>query len=85
MNDESKLIEEFDTFADCYDEVITEHLGYCAHTIIPTMMSQYITNKTPEILDLGCGTGISSSLFFEKGYNVAGIDLSFGMIEQARL
>jgi len=84
MNEPQKLIEEFDAFSDCYDEVVVDHLSYHSHEIIPSMMLQYISAKQPEILDLGCGTGISSTLFFESQYNVTGIDISPGMIKQAQ-
>lgn len=36
------------------------------------------------ILDLGCGTGRDSKLFTSSGYEYVGVDLSEGMIEQAR-
>ena len=85
MNNISKLIDEFDTFSTSYDEVVTEHLGYCSHMIIPDMMQKHFTTETPEILDLGCGTGISSTLFLQKNYNITGIDISPGMIEKAKL
>ena len=83
MNDPQKLIEEFDKFSDFYDEVVTEHLSYCSHKIVPNMLLKELKIETPEILDLGCGTGLSSTLFFEKKLNVTGIDISPRMIEQA--
>lgn len=38
----------------------------------------------PNLLDLGCGPGIYSELFFEKGYNVKGVDLSERSIRFAK-
>jgi ubiquinone/menaquinone biosynthesis C-methylase UbiE len=32
------------------------------------------------ILDLGCGTGVAGSYLTERGCNVVGLDLSFGML-----
>ena len=61
-----KLIEEFDAFAPVYDEVVTEELGYCAHTIIPPQVLQRTTSDHLLILDLGCGTGIGSDLYIQK-------------------
>jgi SAM-dependent methyltransferase len=37
-----------------------------------------------EILELGCGTGKHAACFAQAGLRVAGVDLSQGMIEQAR-
>jgi SAM-dependent methyltransferase len=36
------------------------------------------------ILELGCGTGIHATLLAELGYEVYGVDLSEGMLEQAQ-
>lgn len=84
MNDPSTVINEFDSFSDSYDEVVIEHLCYHSHEIVPTMMLPHIKSDQTEILDLGCGTGISSTIFFENHYNVTGIDISPGMIKQAQ-
>jgi len=39
--------------------------------------------ENSKILDLGCGSGRDAKIFSEKGYNVVGVDLSEGMLEQA--
>ena len=41
-------------------------------------------NKTSVILDMGCGTGNYSAALKQMVKNVIGIDISKGMIEQAR-
>ena len=40
--------------------------------------------KYPLLLDLGCGPGIYTELFYKKGYHVSGIDLSRRSIAYAR-
>jgi ubiquinone/menaquinone biosynthesis C-methylase UbiE len=42
------------------------------------------TLKGPKILDVGCGGGRDSLHFMEKGYDVTGVDLSSGMLEEAK-
>ncbi len=84
MNSKEKLIKEFDHFSECYDEVVTEHLKYRAHEIIPQLMIEYLPKQNVQVLDLGCGTGISSTLFFEKNFTVTGVDISPGMIKHAQ-
>lgn len=38
----------------------------------------------PTLLDLGCGPGIYTELFYEKGYQVSGLDISKNSIQYAR-
>lgn len=40
--------------------------------------------KSCLILDAGCGSGRDTNLFFEKGFNVIGIDLSRNLIAHAK-
>ncbi len=40
--------------------------------------------QSPDILDAGCGAGKDSRVFNKLGANVTGIDLSKGLIEEAR-
>lgn len=47
----------------------------------------FIIEKTQDknlLLDIGCGTGIHASLLSQSGKSVVGIDISEGMIEQAK-
>jgi ubiquinone/menaquinone biosynthesis C-methylase UbiE len=44
----------------------------------------YLGEPPGEILDAGCGTGKAAVYFAQKGYEVTGLDLSIGMLEEAR-
>ena len=48
------------------------------------IFEEYASGKIRTILDLGCGTGGHALILAEKGYKVAGIDLSQEMLEIAR-
>jgi SAM-dependent methyltransferase len=41
--------------------------------------------EAKSIIDFGCGTGNHDMLFYKKGYEITGTDLSFEMIEIAKL
>ena len=41
-------------------------------------------NGGRRILDLGCGSGFQSKQLFEAGLEVVGLDLSLGMIHEAK-
>ena len=57
---------------------------YIAYKKMGIVISKKIVNKFAKILDLGCGTGLSSLEFFKRGYQVTGIDITPGMIIQAK-
>jgi len=46
-------------------------------------MSGFGTRKGDKVLDLGCGTGVSSIVLSNMGFNVTGIDISSNLIDQA--
>jgi len=59
-------------------------MQYTAYLKVPQLVIEELGHRQASILDLGCGTGLSSLLFFEKGYDVTGIDGTSAMIRRAR-
>jgi SAM-dependent methyltransferase len=51
---------------------------------IPRQIIDALGGSHARILDLGCGTGLSSLLFFEQGHDVTGIDGVGAMVRRAR-
>jgi ubiquinone/menaquinone biosynthesis C-methylase UbiE len=80
----TELINEFSEFAEEYDQIVVDELGYTAHWRLPQKVIEQLGRGPAHVLDLGCGTGISSTLFFEQGYAVTGVDIAPGMIDQAK-
>jgi ubiquinone/menaquinone biosynthesis C-methylase UbiE len=73
----------FSKIASQYDGVVVR-LGYLAHQRVPRRLLELHNKPEGTVLDLACGTGLGSVLFFEAGFDVIGIDYSPGMIEVAR-
>ena len=82
------LISFFDQNAHLYNQVIAE-IGYtsivihCAETLKQFMGETY---KQKEILDVGCGSGVSGKCLQKAGFqgNIDGVDPSQGMLEKAK-
>jgi ubiquinone/menaquinone biosynthesis C-methylase UbiE len=76
--------EFFSKIASEYDKFVIERLGYQAHVKVPAKLLELHNKREGFVLDLACGTGLGSRLFFESGFDVIGIDFSPGMIDVAR-
>jgi SAM-dependent methyltransferase len=73
----------YDPLAPVYDEV---GMSQFAANITPRLLdySQQTDWLGRQIMDLGCGTGVSLAWLAERGYVVAGIDHSAAMLQQTR-
>jgi SAM-dependent methyltransferase len=70
--------------AKTYDRELRDDMGYTAHVDVPRLIVDALGPRQANVLDLGCGTGLSSRLFFEHGYDVTGIDGVGAMVRRAR-
>ena len=76
----------FDRFAASFEEKLRTDLQYRA----PDLLCDALAGRLPapaqqfEILDAGCGTGLCGPLLAPWCRRLVGIDLSAGMLEQAR-
>lgn len=75
----------FDSFAASFDSKL-ESLGYRA----PQLVAEAVTRRLGEpraaldVADLGCGTGLCGALLRPYARQLAGCDLSVGMLRQAK-
>lgn len=87
MPEEIKPKEElqkiYTSMADRYDSVVSA-TNYTAYVTVPNWIVDMLEIQNIHVLDLGCGTGLSSKIFLDRGYNVTGIDFAPGMIQKAR-
>lgn len=75
----------FDRYAMHYDRHMQEQL----HSRVPELLQQAIANYAAQqtspwqVLDLGCGTGLSAECLREKKHRLVGVDLSAQMLAYA--
>jgi predicted TPR repeat methyltransferase len=79
------IVSLYDSFADSFDEKLVGELNYR----IPDRLVAFIRPHLPpdaalDILDLGCGTGLSGVPLKALAKRLVGVDLSPRMIEKAR-
>ncbi len=73
----------YDDWALSYDKDLTA-FGYRYPAVAAGLIGRYIEIGDGTILDAGCGTGLLGEILSYLGYgNLAGIDLSEGMLKQA--
>jgi ubiquinone/menaquinone biosynthesis C-methylase UbiE len=80
---QEKIKRHYDEVADKYDHHYDHAKGRCYHTHV----SRHLLDMLPEsgfLLDIGCGTGLFVEKYQVNGCDAIGIDISRGMIRQAR-
>jgi predicted TPR repeat methyltransferase len=74
----------FDQFSTGYDSFMLGELNYRAHLILRELADLVLPKRRAlDILDLGCGTGLTGAAFAGIARRLDGVDLSPRMIEQA--
>ena len=79
----SKIKKAYDIVSKKYNE-LTFADKYNAHKKLAKLGLKYYKKENAKVLDLGCGTGLSSIEFFKKKFKVTGIDISKGMLIEAK-
>ena len=76
----------FDRFAEDFDHQLVEELDYQVPRLLYDAVAPCIgdADLQLDILDLGCGTGLSGCLFRPLANRLDGVDLSPVMLERAR-
>ena len=81
-NDE--LASNYDAWSNTYEQDTIENWGRLDPDVGAEIFAEHVPTDA-RILDAGAGTGIVGKLLSDKGYRkIAGIDLSEGMLQQAR-
>lgn len=88
----------FDSYADGFDQHLTQSLGYDAHEHLAKLLIDKASSvPRPDavnggsaakpwrsVLDLGCGTGLSGPYLHPYAHRLVGLDVSSGMLAKAR-
>jgi predicted TPR repeat methyltransferase len=79
----------FDQYAPRFDEHLIDGLGYRAPALLRDAVAEVCARANRPMhfaraLDLGCGTGLAGAAFRDCVEHLEGVDLSAGMIAQAR-
>lgn len=84
LEDEASLIEFYRQWARDYDHQMLDELGYLSPARLCDLLQRFLPDTTAEILDVGCGTGLTCVPLAEAGYqHLDGMDLSPEMIRVA--
>lgn len=80
-----KLEERYDEWGSTYDSELMEGWGYRLPAFMGELFAKYVKNHDARVLDAGAGTGLGGQYISGRGYgNLFGIDMSRGMLEEAR-
>ena len=75
----------YDEWAGDYDEEMEGRLNYVAPRQCAEHLGRYLHDKSTSVVDIGCGTGLTSHYLHRQGFTVLdGIDLADAMLERSR-
>ncbi len=75
---------QYHNFAQVYDALTYDVEYETRVNYVEKLIHKFSDIKTKSILDLACGTGTTTAMFADKGYEVIGIDSSEEMLAQAK-
>jgi predicted TPR repeat methyltransferase len=83
------VVRLFDQYAPRFDEHLIDGLGYRAPALLRDAIAEICAHANRPMhfaraLDLGCGTGLAGAAFRDCVVHLEGVDLSPGMIAEAR-
>ncbi len=75
----------YNEWAGDYDEQMEDKLNYVAPRLCAEHLGRHLDGKDTAIVDIGCGTGLTSHYLHRQGFGVLdGIDLADAMLERSR-
>lgn len=74
----------FDNYAFQFDEHLKNILLYKTPELLRKQLDPFLEKKKYNLLDLGCGTGLSGEAFIDISKKITGIDISRNMLNKAK-
>ena len=74
----------FDNYAFQFDAHLQNILLYKTPKLLREQLNPFLKNKQYNLLDLGCGTGLSGQSFIDIAKKITGIDISRNMLNKAK-
>ena len=76
--------KQYDNWASSYETDLVDDMEYVAHKATSDIFAKYCTDKSANILDVACGTGLVGQYLLEIGYRtIDGADFSNEMLNVA--
>lgn len=80
----ASVVAAFDQYAETFDRNLVEDLKYAIPVAIADALKRHGAKGGLDILDLGCGTGLTGEQIVSLKRKMIGVDLSPKMLEKAR-
>lgn len=81
---QKKAETSWGSVASWYDEMLHDEKSFQKSVIAPNLLRLLNIQKGDRVLDLACGTGYFSNIFFKEGAHVQGVDIGSELIDIAR-
>ncbi len=85
LTDLSSAMEFYSDWAGEYDNRMERVLGYVAPRLMAEMFAKHMRRVDGSILDIGCGTGLTSHYLMNCGFGtIDGVDFNHEMLAKAK-
>lgn len=74
----------YDQYASSFEQHLVEVLGYRTPRLLVQALQPALATTAPDIVDLGCGTGLCGAVLRPIARRLVGVDISDAMLERAR-
>jgi len=72
-------------WAETYDATMLGGLRYRSPALVAALLADHLPDRTAQLLDVGCGTGLAGQFLAELGFSgIDGLDISPEMMQVAR-